>query len=451
MLTWVKDKLGKDFTQLCSKLRSESSNRSRNAAKVFEWRQKLTTKGHYNVDPRQLSTAASRVIDSILQKGKIYEFRFFGLADYLAEFNWNANAGFPTFMKRKDLYLQTVAWIRSLIAGLFNYLSEALPTIMFRRTQFRNTELKVRLVFGAPHLVTVLETLFFLPLKRFLFYKTSGYVTGVVQKDISRKISSARARFKHCYDFKAFDLTLPHFVVRIVFEILFNILDLRDGSYIGKLFRYCENWFIESGVYLPIYGLTPRARGVPSGSTFTNMVGSLSTLLIFHYVMCTLGKSPSEYELLVHGDDVVLLSDCRLEDEIVRKTVSRAFDMLIKETTGLVFPPGVDECHFLGSHWKDGKPYRHVDDMLLSCIMWSGNFPMGMSTYNALSSRFISVLGYHCEAEEILHKLGISIPRRYFMYGDAGYSAFHDKVRRSKDRRGLFVSVTKGARLWETR
>jgi len=100
-------------------------------------------------------------------------------------------------------------------------------------------------------------------------------------------------------DWKSFDATIPNFVVNWVFDFLIDQVDYSKftlGSEIVEIgpaatrrmknvFKWIKWNFINTKIMLPDGRMVRKTHGIPSGSYFTSLVGSLSNALICEFLM----------------------------------------------------------------------------------------------------------------------------------------------------------------------
>ncbi|KAK2579121.1 hypothetical protein KPH14_001292 [Odynerus spinipes] len=79
-------------------------------------------------------------------------------------------------------------------------------------------------------------------------------------------------------DYSAFDSSVPAWLIRDVFQVIIKKYNL-TGDDLRK-FRLCINHFINIPVQNSNGRRFKKSHGIPSGSMFTNIIGSLVNMVI---------------------------------------------------------------------------------------------------------------------------------------------------------------------------
>jgi hypothetical protein len=173
------------------------------------------------------------------------------------------------------------------------------PCVMFTRTQEQK---KTRTVWGYPFNKLAFEGLYFLPvfneLRKVKYFSAYGG-PDVVDEAISRLLyHRTKDEIIYSEDFSSFDQTIPIELIMIAFSIV--------ESYYQA--HYYEDIFLIANVFANIPLATPDGiwigqHGIPSGSWFTSIIGSLIHLCCQYMVKETLQDSKNQ----VMGDDGVIV------------------------------------------------------------------------------------------------------------------------------------------------
>jgi len=119
-------------------------------------------------------------------------------------------------------------------------------------------------------------------------------------------------------DWKSFDATVPNFVIDEVFKMLKECIAfdlMKDGDNIHctsdaaakrlmKVFDYLHWNFKNTKIMLPDGRLVRKRSGIPSGSYFTSLVGSLANAIICNYLMNVMDMKIQKQHYL--GDDSLI-------------------------------------------------------------------------------------------------------------------------------------------------
>lgn len=106
-----------------------------------------------------------------------------------------------------------------------------------------------------------------------------------------------------------------------------------------------------------------------SGSYFTNLVDGICNLLICWYAAYASGQAKSIDYILVHGDDVVIVSSAVLNANELNKWIE-SIGMSVKMEDSHAYSSAEDKVHFLGSEWICGVPHRSIIRMSLSACQF---------------------------------------------------------------------------------
>lgn len=101
-------------------------------------------------------------------------------------------------------------------------------------------------------------------------------------------------------DFKSFDSTPQPWLINDAFDILKQNIEFTDEH--GALsFEYSRQHFIDTPVIMPDGRMWLKRLGIPSGSYFTQLIGSVINFIVISYIQLKIWKRP--FHLRVLGDD----------------------------------------------------------------------------------------------------------------------------------------------------
>jgi hypothetical protein len=240
------------------------------------------------------------------------------------------------------------------------------PHVAYRRIQHGPLAPKGRLVWGSPLATTILASTFAKPAyeglrrKRSFAYGRRKSVQGAV-------VSELQSRFRRVYsiDFSGFDASVPAFIIADAFKILKTYLCFKDDE--EELLDRLIHDFIHTRIVLPDCSMWQKHRGIPSGSPFTSMIGSLCNLIVLNYMWISItGRALDESQVMILGDDSVVGTNSQpSKAELARAAAD--LGMTVSESKSHVATLGT-RVHFLGHWWQNGMPRRDERDVVIHVV-----------------------------------------------------------------------------------
>lgn len=261
-------------------------------------------------------------------------------------------AGAPFFSKNKD----AIGAIKRRSAELYAGQRPFDPFTAGRRVMHGEDASKPRLVWMAAASTTVVSTAFSKPIYSELVGRKI-FAFGKSTRRIGARIVGMQASKRYVYglDFSAFDARVPARVIDDVFMILRDHLILSDQD--AKTYRNMVSDFIHSRIILPDKSVWRVHRGIPSGSAFTTLAGSVANLLILNYVWIRLtGHGLKEADVMVQGDDSLVASNSRFSMEQLA-SVAAELGMVLSTVKSERSELG-QSVRFIGHSWKAGVARR---------------------------------------------------------------------------------------------
>lgn len=190
-----------------------------------------------------------------------------------------------------------------------NYGPEAIqqstPDVAFTRTQLSQIKVKtkVRNVWGEAFHYVLLEGLFADPLIAKFKELESFYFIGenplLAVPTLIEEILSAQD-YVYMFDWSSFDATVQEWEIRFAFECLEHMLTF-PSTVEFQIWRFLIELFLYRKIAGPQGLLYLKTLGIPSGSCFTNIIGSITNYVRIQYMFKRLTNRFAE--VFTHGDD----------------------------------------------------------------------------------------------------------------------------------------------------
>lgn len=236
---------------------------------------------------------------------------------------------------------------------------------------------KVRPVWAYPLDVIVGEALFVNPLidefKRQEIFVNSAYGMEMMKGGmewLNSQINRARELDPGCKfimtDYSSFDSTVPAWVIRDCFSIIKRKFDL--DIYHANILRKLESYFINT----PIRNCNGlrflKDHGIPSGSMFTNIIGSMVNFLVSRWVIRKTMLIPPIFDIYFGDDGLICVKDvCVVNFAHMANMVRTHFglDINVKKS---YWTNNTRNIHFLGYYNHDGTPFKTSEDLFASML-----------------------------------------------------------------------------------
>jgi len=257
-------------------------------------------------DDPLLQQAITQVILDFQDVGKVSPLR--QSAFHKVEYQGSAAAGYGYHGKKRDNFRLAR---RNALRALRGYKRHEknyrfVPDKAFARTQLA-TKLnpKLRHVWGRAFHHILIEGLFACPLYSALKRcNTPVFVGRDIHKDMPSQILSllANKEYLYCLDFSKFDASLSSYLIETSWDVLRTLFTFRDAQD-SLAFDFCRTLFMNNPIVMPDGKLYVVTAGLPSGSYFTQIIGSISNLLLIRLQQSHfLGFFPRTFVL---GDDSI--------------------------------------------------------------------------------------------------------------------------------------------------
>ena len=298
--------------------------------------------------------------------------------------NVNASCGaMAPKSKKKDRMKEIVQLAQNLLA---NPRYRGLPALCYKRSQIsgfiKNGELdgtnikeKYRLVWCIDAATVMLEARFARPLMDTVLPRMVNYAGGKNDKEIGSILLTWWNHSTHwiCFDYSQYDSTVPSWLIKDMFALIKRYFPKESWDDLAWL----EREFIETGIIMPKGDIQYKKKGIPSGSYFTQLIGTLcniqTMLTAFIAVhgqrkaMEMLSYPNGQLMLMAMGDDNVVFSRGEINVKSIVSYIGRNFGLEINEDK-------CDQGHsgdypvFLKRQWRPDGAWRDVKELLVQMM-----------------------------------------------------------------------------------
>jgi len=255
------------------------------------------------------------------------------------------------------------------------------PFVTGKRVQPGKTGPKTRLVWMASLPTTIVGSAFSKRIHGGLERKRP-FAIGLRAVEKGALVSEFQSRFRYVYslDVSGFDASAPAYMIDDVFRVLRTHLDLTALE--REVWERYVSDFIHSRIITPDGSIFQKHKGIPSGSSFTSLVGSVLNLLLLNYVWIrATGAALKSDRVLIQGDDSIIASNTRVDlGELARYAAELGFTLSVekshvsdsfRESTG----PFDGTVYFLGHFWHHGWAHREEHEILQRMVFVERHAP----------------------------------------------------------------------------
>lgn len=303
---------------------------------------------------------------------------------YSVEVQKNKSSGYPHFRKKGDILDELFSTARMSFhkCKYWKIKAQLNPvTLAMKGKLSLKEERKTRLVWHYPGDMTICEGVFAQPLIEAYYHGPLNdlLLTGKDAVYKHQKLAYAVKKNTIFYglDFSQYDSTVPPFLINMAFQILCDNIEfgayedeneVRRGGRGVTQRAYDAYWtlvhyFIHTPFVAPTGHLFRKVGGIPSGSHFTNLVGSIITRILITWLLLDQGLYLKLSQLRTNGDDSAFcISYGSLNLEDAAALFKREVGMILKPEKTVVARKSEDS-HISGSFWFQGKPTRPDNEL----------------------------------------------------------------------------------------
>jgi len=278
-----------------------------------------------------------------------------------------AYSGAPFFRRNGDVLQAGMDLASRILEGTRGFD----PYMGGRRVQPGLSGPKTRLIWMAPLPTTIVGGMFSKPIAQQLERKRP-FAWGLHGVEKAALVSALQSRFRYVYsiDFSRFDSSVPAVMIADAFRIVRPLLDLTEDE--ETVWNKYINDFIHSRLITETGEIFQKHKGIPSGSAFTSIIGSVVNLLVLNYAWTRVsGHALKSDRVLVLGDDAIVASNSKLQlDELARACSELGFTLSVEksqiaDSSKENADPYTNKVNFLGHYWVHGYPRRPIHEILL--------------------------------------------------------------------------------------
>jgi len=281
---------------------------------------------------------------------------------------------------------------------------------------------KIRQIWGVPYIIVLLEKMYFDKfIKSFSDNMSSFYTSGLTRVEISNKIkilrnkASDEGRVIMCGDIKGCDKSVPScFFQMLSYMLKMSVnYDSHQCAMIDMILKYlCFTPYLDgNGNLKHTHGSTV------SGSLITSMFNTfvLYTSLCYIYKV-RYNRFPLDGELLVQGDDFVMLVNDIKESEMIKLQLKN-FNLRLNLTETSI-STCFDNIDFLGFFWNINNEPDQTDNWIIAKTVFPERY-VKLAGPDRVISRYISLI-FQLSRYYTLFKLFFNYDRyakRKFQFG----------------------------------
>ncbi|QGL51730.1 RNA-dependent RNA polymerase [Vespa velutina associated partiti-like virus 1] len=251
-----------------------------------------------------------------------------------------------------------------------------LPDVcLFARAQIaRHPKQKIRATWGYSFDIYMEEARYFYPIQNFIKQHKHNFPIAYGLEMANGGMSSINdmlmrnkgAKFI-ISDWSKFDKTVPVWLIRDAFDILFGLLHPnRVGVYTRRRWKKIVDYFCETPIRTCKGERFLVTGGVPSGSCFTNIVDSIINCIVTRFLSY---QTTSEFPIgeIFLGDDGVFVMRKHACLEDFGSLALLYFGMILNVDKSYV-TTNPSNVHFLGYFNLNGVPFKNQDYLIASFV-----------------------------------------------------------------------------------
>ncbi|AXQ04877.1 RNA-dependent RNA polymerase [Partitivirus-like Culex mosquito virus] len=270
------------------------------------------------------------------------------------------------------------------------YRTSSPDTMVYFRSQICGVEAnKIRATWGYPMAYTLEEGRFVYPYLEWIRHTKKDVPVAYGVEMATGGMAYIDNAYQDCkladptvktalLDWRKFDKCVPAWLIRDAFEIMLQCFTLNkvlcnddhewkvDPAKTRLRWKKVVNYFINTPFILPSGERYQKEGGVPSGSTWTNIIDTIINAIVVRYCMFHVTGSMPMFDVYM-GDDSCVFISRGIDLTEFSKIAHAEFGFILNEKKSYVTGERTN-ITFLGYHNYYGKPVRDGDFLLASFI-----------------------------------------------------------------------------------
>jgi hypothetical protein len=208
----------------------------------------------------------------------------------------------------------------------------------------------------------IAETQFAKPLQHFM-HDRKFYAMGKDPNELTSLVLTTVGWYPKWYsvDYSHYDQSIPSWLIRDAFELLFACFNTDDQRNWRWLFDIVVNDFIHKDFISQGGKVVHSDSGVPSGSMFTSMIDTVCNAIMIHtYVNSLQEKSEDKlrYECIICGDDNLICTNFDIDLDHMSSYLLHNFGITMDPNKTVKSEKFQQAPEFLSRIWHSNGAYR---------------------------------------------------------------------------------------------
>jgi len=296
------------------------------------------------------------------------------------------------------------------------FLKNAVVATSWRTQVNRTGKLKFRQFYPLPQIVQVIERRFFDPiLLHFEKLKSTPYAFGFIWPHLKEVYKNMQAyKFVYSLDMSGYDISIPHVIIDLIFKELKKLLKMTPGE--TKLYEQITLYHKNALIMSSDAGgaiIFNKTRGLLSGSTVTNLFGSLINMFCLNYFCIDNNITINKRSYSVLGDDCIFGFNKYIEFSFISNYFLKTFGLSVSSEKSELFKKG-EKIYYLGHYFDLNGRYLNRNRLNQQLCFSETFIPEEvMSKTERIVSKVCSLLfksvdGFY-EFEQIKEKLALAL------------------------------------------